>query len=76
MSASTLSDATSSAKLANVQDVQPVSSPTIGDVQPVESTTPKSNGNYKGFVGGVFSGIAKLSVGYVIAPEPYQFTCS
>ena len=25
----------------------------------------KGNGNYKGFVAGVFSGIAKLTVGYV-----------
>lgn len=32
-------------------------------VEPVSDAVPKNNGNYKGFVGGVFSGIAKLSVG-------------
>lgn len=29
----------------------------------VDISVPKDNGNYKGFVGGVFSGLAKLSVG-------------
>jgi solute carrier family 25 carnitine/acylcarnitine transporter 20/29 len=36
------------------------------------ATAPKG-GNYKGFVGGVFSGIAKLSVGYVVK---YRKVCS
>jgi solute carrier family 25 (mitochondrial carnitine/acylcarnitine transporter), member 20/29 len=34
---------------------------------------PKSNGNYKGFVAGVFSGIAKLSVGYAYLWPLQQF---
>lgn len=43
-----------------------VSAPATGknEQAPQTSSAPKG-GNYKGFVAGVFSGIAKLSVGYV-----------
>lgn len=33
----------------------------------VSTPKPKGNGNYKGFVAGVFSGMAKLSVGYTFS---------
>ena len=33
-----------------------------------QTTSSPSGANYKGFVGGVFSGIAKLSVGYISLP--------
>jgi solute carrier family 25 (mitochondrial carnitine/acylcarnitine transporter), member 20/29 len=55
----------------------PTTAPTVKDAKPNASLKPSNNehdriqaiasaprgGNYKGFVAGVFSGIAKLSVG-------------
>ena len=43
------------------------SSPADGkhETKKQEAIVPAKGGNWKGFVAGVFSGIAKLSVGYV-----------
>ena len=49
---------------AAVTDASPASSINKIDCKQTITATAKG-GNYKGFVAGVFSGIAKLSVGYV-----------
>ena len=38
-----------------------------GQNEAKEKVKPERSGHYKGFVAGVFSGIAKLSVGYVLS---------
>ncbi|KAL2179293.1 mitochondrial carrier domain-containing protein [Thermothelomyces heterothallicus CBS 202.75] len=52
---------------ANMTVQTPAATPASGQPPPPPSTQPQtttSNKNYKGFVAGVFSGIAKLSVGH------------
>lgn len=51
----------------SVKDAVP-SLPTGRHEQEAIASAPKG-GNYKGFVAGIFSGITKLSVGYVV---PYS----
>ncbi len=48
-----------------VKHVASLPAPTNDESAGVSTPKAKGNGNYKGFVAGVFSGIAKLSVGYV-----------
>ncbi len=53
---------------APVKHVASLPAPTNDESAGVSTPKAKGSGNYKGFVAGVFSGIAKLSVGYVKSP--------